>query len=313
MISNVREQAARLVRRVVPLHRPCGKKSIFIIAMPRGGSTWLMELVASQPEMRHISEPFDFRNPRVREHLKLDSWNDLYRVGNAPTIRQYMLDLESNRVTFMNPVPFRRFFRLQTMRTVFKLIHACEDQLEWLAGEFGGVGIHLMRHPIAVSVSRKVRPRLDAFVSSDYSRFFTVEQLDEARRVVEEGDTLEQGVLSWCFQNSVPLRTKSPAIHVLTYEQLVCQPERMVPMVCNWLDLSGIDLALQQVRIPSTTANLTFKDSADQISSTAPKDLIRKWRSQVKPDEEARVMRLLEVFELDAYEVGSDTSSRYWY
>ena len=50
-----------LIKRFANFHKPDGRGDVFIVAMPRGGSTWLGELVSCQPGYRMIDEPLAMR------------------------------------------------------------------------------------------------------------------------------------------------------------------------------------------------------------------------------------------------------------
>ena len=141
---------------------------------------------------------------------------------NDDVIIQYIKNIESNHLTFLNPILGSRFWRPYTHRTVFKIIHGCEDKLDYILNTLNGHAIILLRHPIAVSVSRKVLRRLNAYIKSDYKDFFSEKQIQFAHQIISKGSYLEKAVLSWCFQASVPLRNinRNHNVHVLTYEQM---------------------------------------------------------------------------------------------
>jgi hypothetical protein len=283
-----------------------------VVAMPRGGSTWLMEVICSQPGFRYVSEPFSMRNPRVSGHLGFTDWADLYQRSSQERVRAYLSDLASGRVTFMNPAFTRRFYRPFTNRTVFKLIHGGEDQIAWMTGALDAEVIVLLRHPIAVTLSRQQLPRLSAFVHSDYRLHFDDAQLALARRILDGGTKLEQGVLSWCFQASVPLRTEVPRVSVLTYEQLVLEPETVVPWLAETIRATRPERMRRQIRVPSATVDQSFEGSRGAVEDANRSYLVEKWRKSVDAEEERRLMAILEAFGLDAYRAGEATSERYW-
>jgi len=271
-----------------------------------------MEIISSQPGFRSISEPLSLRNPRVRAYLGFQQWEDLYKLTSRDRVRDYLRNLASGRVTFMNPGFWQRSYRVFTHRTVFKLIHGAEDQVEWLTGELNAEVLVLLRHPIAVALSRKQLPRLTAFVRSDYRRHFGSRELALAERVVEDGTPLEKGVLSWCFQASVPLRAQSSNASVLTYEQLVLEPEVVVPWLARRIDAPCPARMHAQVNIPSVTVDQSFEGSRKAVEDRAWDYMVGRWRESVDTKQEARAMAILEGFGLDAYRPGELVSRRYW-
>jgi len=300
-----------LCKKYFCMHKP-RSNPIFIFAMPRGGSTWLMEIISSQKGFRYISEPFQLKNYLVQKYLQINCWNDLYMRTNDDVIIQYLKNIESNHLTFKNPIPGSRFWRPYTYQTVFKVINGCEDRLDYIVNTLNGHTIILLRHPIAVSVSRKVLPRLNAYVKSDYADFFTEKQIHFAHQIISKGSYLAKAVLSWCFQASVPLRNINDNVHVLTYEQMVLEPDKVIYYLNNWLGLKEISKLRRQFNVPSRTANLSFEKSSKYIKNQDVQTIVRKWSDKVDKNQERNLLKILDVFEIDAYRQGEFTSSKYW-
>ena len=297
----------RLVKSVSNVHRPDGRANVFLFSTPRSGSTWLMELIWSQPGFKYCNEPLNIRDPDVRRHLGLDRWEDLFAPGADARLRPYFEGFCGGRLRFKNPNPFVRYYRPLTHRIVFKEIHAGGDRIEWFAREFGGRVVYLLRHPIAVSRSRKTLPTLTAFLDSDYGRHFTPKEIAFARRIVASGSDLERGVLSWCLQNAVPLRDARPEWVVVTYEQLVLDPEPVIVELAGRLDLPAPDRMRRQLTVPSgvkAKSDTKTRTVLEAREEDRPSWLVEKWRAHVDPADEARAMGILERFELDLYPAG---------
>ena len=43
------------------IHRSSEKPSVLIFSSPRSGSTWLQELIWSQPEFKYVNEPLNLK------------------------------------------------------------------------------------------------------------------------------------------------------------------------------------------------------------------------------------------------------------
>jgi hypothetical protein len=162
-----------IIESISTVHCPDGSPNVFLFSVPRSGSTWLMELIWSQPYFRYCDEPLDLRVPLVRQHLGIAEWGDLYSRDASLPLQDYFQAFCDGRLRFMNFNPIRRYYRPVTHRIVFKIIHGGEDRINWFRDTFDGRIVYLLRHPIAVSLSREVYPRLHAFLSSDYRRHFT--------------------------------------------------------------------------------------------------------------------------------------------
>jgi hypothetical protein len=308
MWPEIRRASSEWVRSVSSLHRPDGRPDVCLFTTPRSGSTWLMELLASQPGFKPISEPFDLRNASIRKHLGIADWVQLYNRDSEPLVRRYVEGLRSGRLRFLNPRPSLLHPRLLTRRIVFKILHFGEDRIPWFRDSFGARLVLLLRHPIPVSLSRREYPRLEAFMQSDYRRHFTPAQLALARRVADTGSKLERGVLDWCFQNAPPLRQAEPDWIVLSYEQLLLEPRPLVERLARELDLTDAATMLARLHRPSRTANKSDRRTAQVLeepeSAERTRWLLERWRAKVDRDEEKRAMEILERFEIDVYAAG---------
>ena len=178
-----------------------------LFATPRSGSTWVMELLASQPGFKFYDEPFNPRRENVQKTGLFQGWGDfLPESGNDDLFISFLHDLTRNRRKVMNPPPFRRNHRLFTNRIVFK-IHALEHMINRVKEELNGKILLLVRHPISTTQSRNVLPRLNYFINSTYyNDLLTDKQKTEIKKIDRSGNDYERGVLSWCYRNLVPLK-----------------------------------------------------------------------------------------------------------
>ena len=71
------------IKTISNIHIQGDKKNIFLFATPRGGSTWVMEILASQPGMKYYDEPFSIRRPNVQKVSRFTKWEDLMPEGGA--------------------------------------------------------------------------------------------------------------------------------------------------------------------------------------------------------------------------------------
>ena len=63
-----------IVKPMSNVHRPDGRPNVFLFSTPRSGSTWLMELIWTQPGFKYVNQPLSLLNPRVRRHLGISDW-----------------------------------------------------------------------------------------------------------------------------------------------------------------------------------------------------------------------------------------------
>lgn len=299
-----------LFRVFTSIHRPSKLPHVFLFTTPRSGSTWLMELIWSQPGFKAVNEPFDLRVPLVRKHLGLDTWEKLQNDTSLPLVQRYIEGYCANKIHTTEPAPWlNRYYKPITRRIVFKVIHGGEDRLNWFRDTFNGRIVFFIRHPIAVTLSRKELPRLKAHINSDFSRHFTATQLELAASIIHDGSELQKGVLDWCFQNALPLRDRQEDWVVLSYEQLVLQPEPVVEYLAEKLMLPDkkrmVELLGRASGVKRKSNEETKRLLEGNSSDSKRQSLVSKWKNRVSDEEEQDAMRILEVFGINAYRFGS--------
>ena len=159
-----------LLRSIAGYHIQGNKKNILLKATARGGSTWVMEMIAAQPGFRFHDEPFNIRRESVVKAGLFHTWADLQPENcDHDKVIGFLEALKHNRYRFLNPAPFRKFYRPITRRIVFK-IHELEHMIDEIATRCDCHILYLIRHPIPNSLSRSVVPRLEYFLKSDFYR-----------------------------------------------------------------------------------------------------------------------------------------------
>lgn len=293
------------VKGLTNLHIPGKYPDILLFATPRGGSTWFMELVASQPGFKYCEEPLNLRVEEVRKYSGITSWAELYEEKADEKYKRYFDGIFSGNITFKNPNPLRRNYRFFTRRMIVKIIHGGVDRINWFRHNYNVRILYCLRHPIAVSISREEFPFLEHFLKSEYVKRFTPEQIDVSKDIISSGSKLQKGVLAWCLHNSVPLRDIEKEWAVVTYEQAVLEPRPLIAYMCDKLELPDSDLIYARLNTPSSVIyksdSVTKSIMENSESSSARMRLISKWRDKVDAEAVSSAMELLKLFEIDAY------------
>lgn len=298
-----------LLRSVSNVHVHGGKKNIVINATPRGGSTWLMEIIASQPGMKYYDEPFNIRRNNVQRTGLFSRWEDLQpEYADSKKITDYLNALSKNRYRFMNPPPFRKNYRPLTNRIVFKL-HELEHLIDTIAQECNCQILYLVRHPIPNSLSRAVVPRLNQFLTSKYYRETCLNEAQwrDIGNVARTGSDLQRHVVSWCFENIIALRScHASGWTVLSYEELVINPEKSCDLLYRELDLEDRNRLLASVSKPAANIKMSEQESVDIIRSDSGRArnrrLLTRWKDKVTSQEEQEAFDVLAIFGIDAYQ-----------
>lgn len=306
------------VKRFSNIHSQGEQRNIFVFSTARSGSSWLMEMLATQPGMKYINEPLlmtQFDNSRSSPLPP--SWELLLpNPERKKVLRKYFHDLINNRVGVGAPTPFTKFHRWKSNRIVFKILR-CKDLMNWFETEFEAQVIYLIRHPLATSISRTTIPRLPMFLANEVfcNRYLSMDQQRFCEAVVDRGSDLEKNALDWALQNLPPLRYLDQTNWCcVTYEDLVATPENVVAKLSSRLGLVDNERIMSQIGVPSGSVSLSDKSTQqylrDSVGESDRSHLLRKWRNKVSPEEERKVFEILECLDIDLYQCGNDLPAK---
>ena len=310
--------AREILFRLACRHKQGDKNNILLYCMPRSGSTWILNTVAAHPGMRYVGRPFMTAHrsrwraaiPDMAQTAKHDGHHDFWQYihfdGEAlERFEQFARRIVTARRHIYPTLHFRApYFHRTTSRVIFQ-VHTIMPMIEWFDATFPVDTVILLRHPIPNALSimaRHWRDECDDFLNHEWFRdtHMTGPQIDLARRICAEGSVLERQVLDWCLRMLVPIRAYESGSHpnwlLLTYEQTVLEPEKIVQVISQRLDLPDLEAMMRQVKLPSK--NVT-KGTADKVAD--PEYLLARWRSKISQAEPRQVMEIPRAFALDAY------------
>jgi Sulfotransferase family len=299
------------VKALSNVHRPGPKRDIFLFATPRGGSTWLMEIIASQPGMKFFDEPLSPRRANVAYSGLFANYDALMPgTDDADRIIRFLQDLQSGRRGYMNATPFQRNYRFLTNRAIFK-IHEIEHLMDQVERRCNASIVYLLRHPIATSLSRHTLPRLDLFLRSDlYSNLLGgTARVAEIRKLASHGSPLQRAVISWCYENLIALSQPGRNWLFLTYEELVLNPGRSCDLLLERLDLPDRNAMITAFERPAANITMSHAQTIEAMSSNDARQrrtkLVTKWMHQVSGADIADAARVLSAFGVDAYDTSN--------
>lgn len=305
------------IKRFSNIHIQGQQPNIFMFSTARSGSTWIKEVLATQPYIKFIDEPFNMNHFAATYWPLPPSWEFLVpHPGREVAIERYIEDLTHNRIGVGSPAPFDRFHRILSRRLVFKILR-CKDLMNWFEEKFGAKIVYLIRHPLATSVSRDQYELAALYLANDLycDRYMTSEQRQIGRAILENGSELEKKVLDWCCQNLPPLKFLDRSEWLcLHYEDLVAEPDTVLRHMAQELELPRLDKMLRRVGVASAT--ITKSDSetkryfAQSFSGEDHTYLLRKWRDKVPSEEEKRAFEILYRFGIETYAFGEDMPAK---
>lgn len=304
-------------------HRQGPRPNILLFCTRRGGSTWLLNALAAHPGMRYLGRPFMI----LLESRWAKRVPDLDHAagGKAACPRRHIIhfddedesrfrsiagDVVAGRIPVGPSLNFRApYFHRVSDRLAAQMTN-CTAMIEYFDATFDVATVILLRHPItnALSIEREGwAPECFEFLDHAWFRDtqLTSVQVDRARAIEESGSLRERHVLDWCLKMLVPIREfdsgKHPDWLMLSYEHTILDPVRAVGLLSEALHLPEQAPILAQLARPSRTVT---PSTAEQ--RTDPEYLLSRWRADVSGSQEQELMSLLELFELDAYQIGQD-------
>jgi len=289
------------------LHFPDGRPPVFLCGIPRGGSTWIMEVLSTRPGTRMIAEPFNLRVSGIAKYLGTTHWSEIGTPTFSVRACVYLQRLEEGRIRFLNPNPLvqRRFV---TRRTLYKVIHLPVAYALELAIGLGGLPLVLLRHPASVALSRKVFPWLESSEGSPFLAELSDEQMEILSRVRALGDHWEQGILAWClhYQNYLSgIQLNDCPASLLTYEEMLTDAAENLSRVEQVLGEAFPQKVYERLKRPSRVQSKSDAETRKILSEAEgterTRHLLSRWMDQVDEETCARGQKILDVFNIRIY------------
>jgi hypothetical protein len=308
------KQLAKEVVWLLSRHAPGAQKDICLFSSRRGGSTWFMEVIASNRGVRYIDQPFSLyrfspghlgRLP-VRHHSQFASLPGRTEEQFSAFVR----DLLAGTVQVNAPWEvWHPTFHWRTHRVVLKIL-AAKPLIDWFDRTFDVHIVYSTRHPIptALSVMRNgwgltVRSYLqdEQFASNHLND----RQLDYAWDLLRAGTPLQQHMLNWAVENLVPLRLlpKRPQWLYASYEEALLAPEETLERLETTLHLPDRDRMFRQI---GTASRSTRKLVSATRAQDDARGALASWRKHVTEEDERVAFEVLDRFGIDLYRFGHD-------
>jgi len=257
----------------------------------RSGTTWLVDLIASQIPSRILFEPFnpdlvsDYGRFQYFQYMRPGTENpEFYAFAQkifTGGIRNHWIDHQNERI-------------ISNFRLV-KEIRA-NLALKWLHDNFHEVPILFMiRHPCAVVLSRM---ELGWATDSDIKPFFLQPQLIEDHLgpyldlIQSAANIEEKHAVIWSICNLVPLIQFHPGeLKIVYYENLCAEPEA---------ELNGI---VQAIGYKYTSPLVNISDQPSQTTRLASAvvtgtDKIEGWKKKLSRSQIDNILRVVHGFGL---------------
>lgn len=277
---------------------PDPRRALLLFASPRGGSTWLEEMIAQVPRVATLWEPLDIeRNPIAgrlgfwwRQHIPEDA--------DWPEAHAMFEDLFSGRT--LSPY-LARATTLEQLRAADRLLVKFVRGnllLPYIARQFNvPPPVLLVRHPCAVVASMKTYGLWNDLgePSAPPHRFDHVYRtvIDKIGPVRSEAAHMAK---VWCITNAWILEHEGTGKdwQLVTYEDLVLDTRRTLNGIfTKW----GIDPSL----MTNFELNRPSKTALQKAPISDPMDQITAWKRTLRKDEINDILDVLNRCEVKLY------------
>ncbi len=231
--------------------------SILIFCSPRGGSTWLAELLTSIQGYNLIWEPLHlFNNPIAKKYGF--TWHNYQNKHQENEVKENYLkglftgkELNTRTMTSLN-LDFGSLINFKGL--VIKFVNG-NMILPWVANRFKCKKILMLRHPCAVVNSQLIFggwKGLSKETMTIPSEFF--QDYPQLKQVFDQLDHHEELLtFSWLCEAYVPMIEKEQNWLTIFYEDLVTNKESEIQRVFKYLERDIPKSAFERINKPSAT------------------------------------------------------------
>lgn len=278
-------------------------KSIVLTGMPRGGTTWLGEILTSIPGAVNIHEPLMIGRLPHLEKLKFSSRQVIPEGTNWPEAKEFLQDLTHGRIlkpallVYNEDIP--DLPRAEYLVTKFCRLN---QMLPWFCDNVNTLKpIYIIRHPCAVVYSQLNHGAFGYDHSKFPHKFKTPDcPFNDVYKRIEryifpletEEEVLAAG---WCLDTMPIFHSRNNKDWTtVTYEEAILDKEGFVERLFGTLNLEVPEpvYALLDKPSKSTQKENPLKTGSDQLS---------KWKEQLSSDQINRIMKVVEFFEIKFY------------
>ena len=287
------------------------REAILVFGTPRGGTTWIMEILETLPGYKSIFEPFhkDWF-PEVQKLGINPSRPYVYFKDPNPQLKEYLTKVFRGEVLSKKPryrPTLKNIYkRIFAKKAIVKFIRA-NRLLPWIANNFQVKGtFFVIRHPCATIASQletgirgyfmpKNIPLQKEIVLSSISGIRELSGNEELIRKLKAIETQEEILAAiWSIDNYLPIYYQRKFNwYTLIYELLVMNPEEEVEKMFSYINENVPEEVYSKIRLPSmTTYDRTYVGTIEQLV---------KWRKRLLERQVKNILKVVYWFGLDFY------------
>lgn len=278
---------------------------IVISGEPRGGTTWLMEILKQDSDAL-IWEPL---HPQRLEKYPHNLAN---RVGHIPYIPENAeLELAQRyfQELFRGQLPYglhvNSKYGHQLRRSTSLLFKFCRANmlLPWLTRQFPSIRpIYLIRHPLSVISSQFRHP---AFQNLNVANNIFEIRRNEDPAFSEIFETHSDKINSiqsreslfanwWAIQNLLPLKDENKRWLTISYESLFLRPTLELEKISDYLNKPMTRFAMHKINMPSSTT----RDGSGILEN---KDQLQNFKRHLSAAQIKEILDIVNSYGIDCY------------
>lgn len=288
-----------LVKKIQKRKKINPRNNHYIFSDPRGGSTWLMEVIQKITMEPVIWEPLHLgKNNSPFKKLNFGWRQYIPENSDCEEAKKIFDELFSGRILTENILDHSSLLQVWNSSSLLFKICRGNALLPWLTKNysFNYKPIYLIRHPFAVVNSQMLHGAWDypfkGYIIPNTPHNYIYKK---HKSFLESIKTKEEAlVVDWCISNSIPLNHLSNNDKWLTinYEELVMNPEKTINRILtSWgvnYDLSSIDFTKNS----KTTIEYNPVLGIKRLSN---------WQNQINNNKLDKMEEILDYFEIKCY------------
>lgn len=277
------------------------QNTIMLSCVPRGGSTWLGEILQTIPRYVGIWEPFhaSFNPDALNRGFSSSTYLPVGKVD--PARSKYLYDLISGRGLSPRLISASNFKLDQFLSFEGYFIKMIRGNLllPWLLDQYPIPTIFVIRHPCAVVNSQTQHPSWWKNVTDDKGVNLPDGIEEDHPHLAEVAKSVTTAVehlaFLWAMRAYIPLSTPKPhPWHLVTYEKFVEDGNNELEHLFKYLNKPVPEAAYKQLRIPS-------KSTLDNSDFAQGKGALVGWQNNLTPKQIDQILRVCHDVGIDFY------------
>ena len=284
--------------------------NIIISGMPRGGTTWLAEILLNIHGTALLWEPLHhtvLRNSKYKDfsiklgtlpYIPEDSdWKEAHvffdkLLGGKIILKEYIF---RNSLKYLDK-------EINLFRNKRWIIKSCRMNLllPWITNNFDiKPPIFLIRHPLAVVASQLRHKAFNEIHPNTLidNKLLYPSIYNQFSHIIENLKTNEEALAAfWCLNNISTIKHSNNNIKWITvsYERLINRSEEELKRILSRLNIPFDPFILENINSPSfTTKNGSpIKKGGNQLTG---------WKNSLKQDQVNRILKVVEAFGIEEY------------